>query len=574
MLRKIEPLKLIATSLVLVPLLVSCGGQSTDDEEADSDSADTSTDEYIISDDHDEESDYEWEEGDEVQVTLNGDSISVIGEGAEAEDSTLTISKAGVYRLSGTLYDGAIVVDADGEVVQLILDGVDIYNSSSAPVFVQNAEKTILILEEESENVLSDSSYYQYDSEDEDEPNATLFSKDSLTISGLGSLTIDANYNDAITSKDGMVISGGNITLESVDDGIRGKDYLIIEEATLNLTTDGDGLKSDNEDEDFGYIIIYSGTINIDAGADGIQANSNIQISDGAFDITTANGSATNLSSDETAKALKSSVNIFIEGGEFTLNSADDAIHSNNGITIYDGSFVIESGDDGIHADTELTVDGGDIVVSESYEGLESGIININEGQLNITASDDGVNVAGGVDGSGIGGGGPGYNVNTGYLIDINDGYLVVDAGGDGLDANGDIEMSGGTVIINGPTSNGDGALDYDGSFEISGGFLLAVGSEGMAQGPNSSSSQEWLELRYGTTLSAGSLIHLESGSGESMFTFSPSKMNQSMVFSSPDLEEGVRYNFYAGGSSTGSSKDGLYEDGTYSGGRLLYTFD
>lgn len=562
---------LIAASLVLLILLVSCGGQETDD--SNTDTSTTSTDDYVIADDHEEASDYEWEEGDEVQILLDGGLIYVTGEGAEVDDSTVTITSAGAYRVTGTLDDGAVIVDADDAVVQLILDGVDIHNSSSAPINILDAEKTIVILDDDSENTLSDTANYVFDSADEDEPNATLFSKDPLTISGSGSLTIDANYNDAITSKDGLVISGGEIILDSVDDGIRGKDYLIISEATLSLTTDGDGLKSDNEDDDVGYIIINSGIFTIDAGADGIQANSNVQISDGTFDITTAGGANAKLSSDATAKAIKSGINIFIDGGIFTIDSADDAVHSNNGITIDNAYLSIETGDDGVHADTELTVDGGYIQISESYEGLESGIVNINGGQIDITSSDDGVNVAGGTDGSGHQGGGPSYNSDSGYLISITNGYLTVDADGDGLDANGDIEMSGGTVIVNGPTSNGNGALDYDGSFQISGGFLLAVGSSGMAQGPSSSSSQDWVGVNYASALSAGTLIHLESSSGDTLFTFAPSKRNQSMVFSSPNLESSQTYNFYTGGSSTGSSTDGLYSGGTYSGGTLLYSF-
>ncbi len=51
---------------------------------------------------------------------------------------------------------------------------------------------------------------------------------------------------------------------------------------------------------------------------------------------------------------------------------------------------------------------------------------------------------------------------------------------GDGFDSNGSASMTGGTLIIYGPTGNGNGAIDA-GSFDVSGGTLLAGESAGMA---------------------------------------------------------------------------------------------
>ena len=93
---------------------------------------------------------------------------------------------------------------------------------------------------------------------------------------------------------------------------------------------------------------------------------------------------------------MKAGVDITIENGEYTIDSEDDGIHSNNSITVNAGTVNIASKDDGVHADTELTINNGDIKVSESDEGLEAKYITINDGNIDITSSDDGINASSG----------------------------------------------------------------------------------------------------------------------------------------------------------------------------------
>ena len=272
---------------------------------------------------------------------------------------------------------------------------------------------------------------------------------------------------------------------------------------------------------------------------------------------------------------------MLIDNGTFVIDAADDAIHSNGNITINGGAFTLNTGDDGLHADATLTINGGNIAIPTSYEGLESAVITINAGDINLTSSDDGINVAGGIDGSGQmagpgrggrGQGGPGAQAGevttyTGaYYLYINGGAIVVNAQGDGLDANGAIEMTGGVVVVNGPTQQGNGALDYDGTFNISGGTLVAVGSSGMAQAPTASSTQSSVLMNI-SGQSAGTLINLQNAAGESLLTFAPAKAYASILFSSPDLAQGTEYTLNVGGSATGTSVGGLYTDGAYSGG-------
>lgn len=528
---------------------------------------------------------------DDVSVTsivLNDNGITVKGDGVTVEGSTLTITAAGAYNLSGALADGQIIVDTDDEeAVQLILNGIDLRNAAGAPIFVSKAEETMIVLAEGTQNYIEDGASYVFASADDDEPNAALFARSDLTITGSGALTVQGNFNDGIASKDGLAISGGTITVNAVDDGIRGKDYLVLKDGAITVNAQGDGLKSDNEeDATLGYIQIESGVIHVSAGGDAITAQSNVLVTGGEFDLVSGGGSAASIDETLSAKGIKAVAGVQINGGVFTIDAADDAVHSNDNITITGGSFDITTGDDGMHADKTLTIEDGEIRIAQSYEGLESAVITIAGGDIHVVASDDGVNVAGGSDGSGMmrgPGGRPGGMVGaagqdastyTGdFYLYINGGYLVVDAAGDGIDVNGAIEMTDGVVIVNGPTMNMNGALDYDAGFIIEGGFLAAAGSAGMAQTPGGASTQNSLLLNYNTVLPADSLVHIQDSQGNDILTFSPSKQYQSIAFSSPTLVTGETYTVFNGGSSSGVATDSLYQGGVYTPGVEAISF-
>ncbi|MNN22374.1 hypothetical protein D3C81_1357310 [compost metagenome] len=266
---------------------------------------------------------------------------------------------------------------------------------------------------------------------------------------------------------------------------------------------------------------------------------------------------------------------MMIVGGTFDIDSADDAIHSNASINISGGSITISSGDDGIHADLALSIAGGIIKINKSYEGLESKVITISNGEIYSVSSDDGINVGGGNDGSSMNGR-PGQNTMSASgdsTLYIHGGYIVIDSQGDGLDSNGSIQMTGGTVIVNGPTQNNNGALDYDGTFELSGGILVAAGSSGMAEAPSDQSQQYSIRMNFNEIQKAGSLVHLEDGNGNTIVTFAPSKEYQSIVIASQELSQNSKYSLYTGGVSTGSESNGLYMNGEYSGGSEIVSF-
>jgi hypothetical protein len=523
--------------------------------------------------DHEADEDYVWNNSDVIDVGLNGNSITVsVASVATVEDSKVTITSAGTYRLSGSLTDGQVIVDTeDEETVRLILNNVTVHCSTSAPIYVMKAKKTIIVLQENTQNYVTDENSYTVDSNGE--PNGAIFSTSDLTIYGEGSLNVDANYNDGIASKDGLIIKSGNITVNSVDDTIRGKDYIVVKSGAINLNAGGDGLKSDNDNNiTRGYVSVESGVLQISAGGDGIDARTDVIITSGQISVTSGGGSSNNIVAGNSAKGIKGIVSLIVDGGTITANSADDAIHSNGTITINGGTFTLSTGDDGIHADDSLTINNGEFNITKSFEGLESAIITINNGNIHVKSSDDGINIAGGRDASGTFPR-PGWDTfNSGdYHLYINGGYIYVDATGDGIDSNGDVTMTGGTVIIDGPTDNWNGALDHV-SFKMTGGFLVAVGSSGMAEAPGTSSTQYSVLLKFMSTRQNGTIIHIQTSTGTEILTFQPTKAYKSIAFSSPALTKGT-YDVYFGGNSTGTVVDGLYTGGTYTPGTKYKNF-
>ncbi|MDW7656754.1 MAG: carbohydrate-binding domain-containing protein [Bacillota bacterium] len=559
----------------------------------------------------DEDLDDSWNETQVTGILFQESAITIDGDGATVNGSIVTITAAGTYLLSGILNDGQILVNADKEaIVRLVLNDIMLTGMKAAPLQVQSADKVILILADASENTITDArpalldvgdgiavdetedADEEVETEDNtDEVNAAIYSKEDLTITGDGHLAVVTTFCHGINCKDDLVITGGTIAIQSAGDGIRGRDSVVVQNADLKIDSDEDGIRSSNSNEaDMGNIVLESGLIEITAGRDGIQAAGQLLIYGGTLVISTGGGSATvshstagaqdwrrpgsvTAQADETVstKGLKAATAVIINSGSITIDAADDAVHSNNLIEIRGGTLLLNSGDDGIHADTMISIFGGSITIGRSYEGIESAAIYIHDGDIRITASDDAINIAGGVDGSAMNGR-PGQNnfslsESSAQRLEIHGGSIIADGQGDGIDVNGTILMTGGTVLVYGPTSDMNGALDYDGTFTITGGLLVASGSAGMAQAPDASSSQHSILVNLSSVIPAETVIHVTNSTGDTIIAFSPIRTIQSLVVSSPDLKHGDTVTIYTGGDSGDKIVDGLLIGETVQGG-------
>ena len=298
------------------------------------------------------------------------------------DGQVVTITEEGVYVLTGTASDAEVIVDStDDAKVQIVLDGVQVTNSSLPCIYVKNADK-VFVTTTDSDNSLSVTGTFEAD--DDTNTDAVIFSKDDLVLNGTGTLAITSSDN-GITSKDDLKITGGQVTINCQSDAIEANDSIAIADGSVTITTPKDGLHAENdEDETVGYVYICGGSLNITAG------------------------------------------------------------------------------DDAIHATTILQIDGGAITISAA-EGLEATWIQINDGTIDITSSDDGINA----------GKKSSICIPT---VEINGGSLTIDMGAgdtDAVDSNGYIYINGGTVNI-----TAQSPFDYDGAAELNGGTVIVNGSE------------------------------------------------------------------------------------------------
>ena len=277
-----------------------------------------------------------------------------------------------------------------------------------------------------------------------------------------------------------------------------------------------------------------------------MPSGGNMQFPTGNTDTT---NKTTTDSETTSAKALKSKNNIIINGGSFNIDSSDDSIHSNLNITINNGNINIASGDDGIHADNTVTINNGTIKITKSYEGIEGLVVDIVDGTIDIVASDDGINIAGGNDGSSLNGrmGQNMFAALENAYLNINGGSITLDSSGDGLDSNGSINLTGGNVIIYGPTNGMNGSLDYNGDFKITGGNLIAVGSAGMTQSPSTVSTQCSVSITLDSSIDANKEVSLKDKDGNVIASIITKKQTQNIIISSPKIEQTQNYELYVG---------------------------
>lgn len=466
----------------------------------------------------------EYDESSAVKITLNGSSAVVSGIGVNISGSTVTITSAGTYIISGSLSDGQIVIAAsDSDKVQLVLNNAEINCNTSAAVYVKSADKVFVTLPAGTTNSLGGGT--EYVQTDDNTVDGVIFSKSDLTLNGTGTLKIDADYRHGIVTKDTLCITGGTYVIDAVKTCLAGKDGIKILDGSFTLTAGSKGLNSGNDDD---------------------------------------------------AKAGS----IYIAGGTFTIKSEDDSIHADGSCIIAGGTYTIAAGDDGIHANYDTIITDGSITITDSYEGIEGRRITVSGGTINLTASDDGINAAtgGSSDEQRMPGGQqpqemqapPGGQKPSGMDMDnkgqvpasrlasdddvyikITGGTITVNAGGDGIDSNGNLYITGGTVYVAGPTSNGNGALDYEGEASITGGTLIAAGSSGMAQGMGSNSTQCSMLVNLSETIAAGSVISLKDSSGNVLISWTSPKQFSSVVISTAELAQGSTYALVTGDTQT-----------------------
>lgn len=648
---------LLGSAVILSMTVTACSGTAADSTDTTESQQAVSTGDTLSYDDMftDRDLDVGYEESDSVKISLSDDTTTVSSgssdnsstddtvDGVTVDGNVITITSGGTYIISGTLSEGQLVVDADDEKVQLVLDNADITCATSAAIYVKSAGKTFITLAEGSENILMNTA--EFEAIDDNNIDAVIFSKDDLALNGSGTLTINSENGHGIVSKDDLKITGGTYNITAASHALSGKDSVRIAEGTFNLVSGKDGIHSENADDSSkGYVYIAGGEFTVDSTGDGIDASNIVQIDGGTFDITAGGGvenstkthednmmggpgggngpqmgeapdgntpsekpsgevpqgdpgnnssensGSDNSSSDSSSsdiatppekpdsntnqaagteqsesdtsdsdsastKGIKADGRLYINGGTFTINSADDSVHSNSAVTINDGTYTLTTGDDGVHSGEAVEINGGTITISESYEGLEGLTVTINDGDIDITSSDDGINAAGGTEEMGFGRMGNDSTEDTStdeMWMEINGGYIHVLAGGDGIDSNGDITVNGGEVYIDGPSDNGNSAIDYGdrSACYVNGGTVVAIGSSGMAEDISDDSDQQVMLVKLDSQKEAGEVI-LTDSDGNEIIIYTALKAYDCVIISAKDLEAGQTYTLTTSGTQT-----------------------
>lgn len=558
-------------------------------------------------------------------ITLSPDGSTSTDASVLIDGQTVTVTQAGTYQIAGTLGDGALIVEsAENAKITLVLGGVSIKNSTGAAIQISTADDVTIELAEGTTNVLQSGEEVDIATatESEEASGGALQSKADLKIKGKGSLTVLGYLNNGIHCTKDLKIKNGNISVTALGHGIKGKNSVTVSGGTVTVTSGKDGITSDEtENEEKGFVTIEDGEIIITSAGDGVSAETTLTVTGGVISIISGGGSANaqqktdnmrdwwdfdNSASDDNSascKGLKAGKALVISGGSITIDAQDDALHTDGDMTISGGECILSTGDDGAHAALSLTVLDGKITVLTSYEGLEANQITLAGGELDITASDDGINANGGSDGfsGGFGGGFggrrsdmnsqsgdmtppdnsnmqtppdgnapsgnpptmPGQDAADSTTTDdttdkqpvllITGGKITVNADGDGLDSNGDLRVEGGDITINGPSNGGNGALDIGtengGAGVIAGGTLIALGTSSMTENFGSTSTQCAFLVTM-NSFGAGETITITDSQGNVLYTGVTVKSANSVVFSSPDLTVGETYTVTIGSIS------------------------
>lgn len=560
-------------------------------------------------------------------ITLSPDGSTSTDASVRIDGQTVTITQAGTYQIAGTLDDGALIVESgENAKITLVLGGVSIKNSTGAAIQIATADDVTIELAEGTTNVLQSGEEVDIAAatESEEASGGALQSKADLKIKGKGSLTVLGYLNNGIHCTKDLKIKNGNIRVTALGHGIKGKNSVTVSGGTVTVTSGKDGITSDEtENEEKGFVTIEDGEIIITSAGDGVSAETTLTVTGGVISIISGGGSANaqqktdnmrdwwdfdNSASDDNSascKGLKAGKALVISGGSITIDAQDDALHTDGDMTISGGECILSTGDDGAHAELSLTVLDGKITVLTSYEGLEANQITLADGELDITATDDGINANGGSDGfsggfgGGFGGGRggmggsfggrrndtnnhsgdmtppdgnapsgnpptmPGQDAADSTTTDdttdkqpvllITGGKITVNADGDGLDSNGDLRVEGGDITINGPANGGNGALDIGtengGAGVIAGGTLIALGTSSMAENFGSTSTQ-CVFLVTMNSFGAGETITITDSQGNVLYTGVTVKSANSVVFSSADLVVGETYTVTIGSNS------------------------
>jgi len=470
---------------------------------------------------------------DSATFTFTDSGISGSADGAEIDGTTLTITSAGTYTVTGSCSEGSIVVKKGTTGVTLILKDLTLSSSATAPVVCKKT--TEVTLDIQGTVTLTDNE----DPANEDSADEAV---------------ADAFEGAAIKAKDGstLVIKGSgtlNVNATGCKNGIKGgaTTDITIQSGTINVKAAYNGIASD------GTLTIAGGTVNVEAGNDGIKSDPDSDDTESKGTLTITGGSVTVSAADD---GLKTGYDLILgtkgssTGPTINITKSNEGIEGAN-IEFNSGSGTIRSSDDGINAANSdltnysylLTINGGDWTINADGDGLDSNgdLIN-NGGNVVVYAAANSGN--GAVD---IGESGNVWTSNGGSILAIGmNGMSIVPNSGTYVSF-GTTGMGGGMM----PGGNMGGAPAQSGA---TGGQTPPNGSmngqtqpAGAAGGMNSNSSGS-------ISIQNGSTIVIKDSSGNTVAEAIGVKNANCVVFASDTLKSGETYTLVINGTEAATA--------------------
>ncbi len=477
------------------------------------------------------------------------------GAGVEVDGSSISIVKGGSYRLTGTMAEGHIAVEADG--VELIWDGAQIACSTAAPL---SARGDLALTLTENGGALEDLRRAR----DMDDDGAAIDAGGKVFVSGAGSLNVTAQAGDGLRAS-GLTLEGGALNVLAGENGVHleaeaGETAFQLTGGQLAVEANGIGVYAG------GDAALRGGDLRLTSGADGLYVEGALTVSGGAAQVSAGGGAG---AASPTAAYYDSffgydpfdlffgspyyggydsyggyearvydavsAAGIVMEDGSLVLDASGDALRADGALTMRGGALSITCGGDGLRAGGDVAVSGGVIWVDECETGLSGANVSVGNAEVSIVSAGAGLYA---------------LSERGGDASVLDGAKLTIAAGDDGIAAGADVYLAGGETNI--CCSGRSGApLNAAGEVFADGGTLIAVGGSDESAIAEDS-AQAVLRARFNGTLREGVRVVVENEDGQAAFSFEPEADFSRLLLTSPALKQGATYTLYVEGEALG----------------------
>ena len=477
------------------------------------------------------------------------------GAGVEVDGDSISIVESGSYRLTGTMTEGHIAVEADG--VELIWDGAQIACSTAAPL---SARGDLALTLTENGGALEDLRRAR----DMDDDGAAIDAGGKVFVSGAGSLNVTAQAGHGLRAA-GLTLEGGALNVLAGENGVHleaeaGETAFDLSGGQLAVEADGIGVYAG------GDAALRGGDLRLTSGADGLYVEGALTVSGGAAQVSAGGGAG---AASPTAAYYDSffgydpfdlffgspysggydsyggyearvydavsAAAIVMEDGSLVLDASGDALRADGALTMRGGALSITCGSDGLRAGGDVAVSGGVIWVDECETGLSGANVSVENAEVSIVSADAGISA---------------LSERGGDASVLEGAKLTIAAGGDGIAAGADVYLAGGETSI--CCSGRSGApLNATGEVFADGGTLIAVGGSDESAIAEDS-AQAVLRARFNGTLREGVRVVVEDENGQAAFSFEPEADFSRLLLTSPALQQGATYTLYVEGEALG----------------------